>query len=269
MERAVGDALDVAASRDFYIFTSYLWSNHLDSQRVTHYGNHYYLPYHRDRLVSAAQALGWANVVSFLRGDTGLDRLSSVVEEHLNNVCDAKLTNVKRKIKVCIYRDTRFHVESTTIAPTDAMNIFPLPVDLNQAIPFACRCVVRLDVEPTPTSLFTAHKTSERGPYDRARSTADIVHQPPTNAEILLFNFQNQIMECSLSTPYFRRNGRWVTPPLSSGGHAGVTRRLSLERVFCEEQVVLVESLRHEEAIWISNAVRGFLPATLLLRSSI
>ena len=232
-------------------------------------GNHYYLPYHRDRLISSAQAFKWADIVTFLRGATGLERLSSVVEEHLETVCDAELVKVVMKIKVCIYKDNYFHVESAAMTPTNYMKTFPLPADLSEATSLIRRCIVKLDVESTNASLFTSHKTSERSHYDRARRTAEIVYEPPTTVEVLLFNPQTEIMECSLSTPYFMRNGQWVTPPLSSGGNAGVTRRLALERGLCEEQVVLVDSLQHEEVIWISNGVRGFLPATLRLESSV
>lgn len=100
-------------------------------------------------------------------------------------------------------------------------------------------------------------------------------------------------MEGSITTPYFRRrrrrrrrrsgvshglkdkehtddddnnNDKWVTPPLSSGGNAGVTRRYALEHGFCIEQVVRVEDLVDGEECWLSNGVRGFIPAVVVLK---
>jgi 4-amino-4-deoxychorismate lyase len=257
--------IQAAASSDFYIFTSYLWNNFEDAGRARSCGNHYFFPYHRDRLVSAAQAFDWAGVVGFLSGVAGLERLCGVVVEHLKNVCELEQLEGARKVKVCVYKDNRVHVESAAIAPTGLMDIPPVPPDLTRAASLPPTCIIKLDVEPTTASLFTTHKTSERSVYERARRKADIVLEPPTIAEVLLFNHQDDIMECSLCTPYFHRNGQWVTPSLSSGGNSGVTRRLALEAGLCEEQVVPVESLRQDEAIWISNGVRGFIPATVRL----
>jgi 4-amino-4-deoxychorismate lyase len=262
-----GFDLSITASSDFCIFTSYLWDSHGDvNHHASHYGNHYFFPYHRDRLVSAAQVFNWTGVVQFLHGFTGLERLSAVVVEHLKSVRKADETKELRKIKICVYQDNRLHVESAAIGPTDLMNSFPVPVGLNCPTSSPRGCIVWLDVEATAKSLFTTHKTSERSSYDRARKTADIVHESPSVAEVLLFNPQNEIMECSVSTPYFLRDGLWVTPALSSGGNSGVTRRVALENGLCVEKVVLVESLHHDEAIWISNGVRGFIQARLSLQ---
>ncbi|KAF7508540.1 hypothetical protein GJ744_009089 [Endocarpon pusillum] len=263
MEKAEDAVLRVSSSTSFYIFTSYLWRNHVEC--TNHCGEHYFLPYHRDRLVSAAEAFGWTGVTTCIGGDVGMKRLSGIVVDHLKTVCEEEPVCAMRKIKICIYKDNRFHIETTAITPTDSPNVFHLPTNLNEVATLNCHCLVKLDLEPTPASLFTSYKTSERIPYDRARGAADIAHKSPTAAEVLLFNPHGEITECSVSTPYFQRHGRWVTPSLSSGGNAGVTRRLALENGLCEEQTILMESLRHQEIIWISNGVRGFIPATLLL----
>ena len=263
MEKAEDPVLRVASSASFYIFSSYLWRNHVECPK--HCGEHYFLPYHRDRLVSAAEAFGWTSVTTFLGGDGGMERLSGIVMDHLKTVCEEEPVYATRKIKICVYKDNRFQIETAAITPIDSPNVFHLPTDLNKVASSNCRCLVKLDLESTPASLFTSHKTSERTPYDRARGAADITHKSPTVAEVLLFNTHGEITECSISTPYFQRNGRWVTPSLTSGGNAGVTRRLALENGLCEEQTVFVESLCHQEIIWISNGVRGFIPATLHL----
>lgn len=269
MEAGESHYLETTSSNQFYIFTSYVWGNNAIVQPGTYYGCHTFLPYHRDRLISAAQAFDWTGVINCLHGETGLERILSVVDEHLTTMCDEEQTRTVRKIKVCVYKNERFHIESGIITPTSLENVLPLPSDLGETTSTAQVCIIKLDIEPTMPSLFTTHKTSERSLYDRARRSANIVHEPPTLAEVLLFNPQNEVMECSLSTPYFFRNGQWVTPPLSSGGNAGVTRRLTLEGGLCKEQVILLDSLRDRETIWISNGVRGFIPATLLLGYSV
>ena len=93
--------------------------------------------------------------------------------------------------------------------------------------------------------------------YDSARSRAGL-GGPSAEAEVLLVNHKGQIMEGSMTTPYFRREGRWITPPLSSGGQAGTTRRWALEKGLCVEQVIEAEELEDGEDVWISSGVRGF-----------
>ncbi len=50
-----------------------------------------------------------------------------------------------------------------------------------------------------------------------------------------------------------------MTPPVTSGGNGGTTRRWALERELCVEEVVKVESVKDDEGVWISNGVRGFV----------
>lgn len=68
-------------------------------------------------------------------------------------------------------------------------------------------------------------------------------------------------MEGSLTTPYFNRNGRWVTPPVwdeDHGGQRGTTRRYAIEQKLCQVEAVSIDSLKNGEKVWISNGVRGF-----------
>lgn len=65
-------------------------------------------------------------------------------------------------------------------------------------------------------------------------------------------------MEGSITTPYFWRRGRWVTPPASAGGNIGTTRRFALEAGICVEETVMRQNVAEGEAIWLSNGARGW-----------
>ncbi len=71
-------------------------------------------------------------------------------------------------------------------------------------------------------------------------------------------NHENEVMEGSITTPYFWRRGRWVTPPESAGGNIGTTRRYALEAELCVEETVRKDSVADGEAIWLSNGARGW-----------
>ncbi|OJD22532.1 hypothetical protein ACJ73_06119 [Blastomyces percursus] len=164
---------------------------------------------------------------------------------------------------------------------------------------------VRLDTQPTNPSLFTRHKTTARDHYMASRVRAGITASPLDRTEVLIYNPAGEVMEGSITTVYFRRRrkrdlgptasipvpeeGRsggdddisgpaddsycyWVTPPLSSGGNAGTSRRYALAAGMCVEEVVRVEELREWEGqlgkVWLSNGVRGFMLAVLRLNNN-
>ena len=93
---------------------------------------------------------------------------------------------------------------------------------------------------------------------DGARARAAPPLAPPDPREVLLVNEDGLVMEGSISTCYFWRGGRWVTPVVSapytevdaatgpggsgpdpgSGGNDGTTRRWALKRYVSPDDVV-------------------------------
>lgn len=65
-------------------------------------------------------------------------------------------------------------------------------------------------------------------------------------------------MEGSITTPYFWRGERWVTPSADSGGNLGTTRRWALERGLCAEGKIGRESVVVGETVWLSNGASGW-----------
>ena len=124
---------------------------------------------------------------------------------------------------------------------------------------------VVMDVEPTEATESTMYKTSDRFPYGRARAMAGIPTFT-TPKEVLLYNTENEILDGSIATPYFYRDGRWVTPTSASGGLQGTTRRWALENALAIEGIVRKDTMQVGEKIWFSNAVRGFYHGTFELR---
>jgi len=257
--------------------------------------------YHFDRLVESAKGCGFTKTYNLLNGNDGghlgLDRLKEAIDDFfrspLNNdksICKLRLAFNKYgvvtidKITLTETPDTLWPLIPSGLEPDELFGVPNntkktteiLPPEArwsNQTSPFfSCHMTktlgtVYLDPHPIPPSIFTTHKTTHRPMYDAAREAANINDKSPTEAEVLLQNTNGEIMEASVSTPYFYRNG-WITPPLSSGGNAGVTRRLALELHCCVEQVIKASDLQNGEAIWLSNGVRGFWQATLKLNEA-
>lgn len=111
--------------------------------------------------------------------------------------------------------------------------------------------------------MYTRDKTYYRTMYDYARQCASIQSYQDAK-EVLLFNKENQIMDGSITTPYFFRNDTWVTPHTDCGGQQGTTRRWALDQGLCIAGIIEKRSLRHNEIIWLSNGVKGFFTARIV-----
>lgn len=198
----------------------------------------YMFDFHRDRLLKAARYWKWSSAVELLSSEDALDELSKTTLARISSQSEDPV-----RVKILISRQGQVTVESGPTKPKAIENLFPLrlpppgePVkagDPQQSPVFT----LVLDTSPTAASAFTNYKTTRRVVYDAARQRAGIALTDPK--EVLLVNEENNhIMEGTILTPYFWRNGRWVTPPVSwqsstgggSGGQDGTTRRWALER---------------------------------------
>jgi 4-amino-4-deoxychorismate lyase len=258
---------------DFHIFTTFRLDDTLlsDAAHIAVCGGHksdvYLLPYHFDRLKTAA-----AMIKNFQCPDAMSD-----------------LKSFERKIHEAI-KDSKSGDPSTQPDPDDAPKqtpvtrgkiswwpnghleilLVPVPQTFPTLLPAsfnnhpAPSWTVTLDDQPTLTSLYLEIKTSYRKEYDRARKSAGL--EPKSTKEVLLYNDNSEIVDGSITTVYFYREGKWVTP--RAGGLEGTTRRFALENELCvmAESAVRVESLRDGEIVWLSNAFRGFFAATFCVR---
>jgi len=146
-----------------------------------------------------------------------------------------------------------------TMGPTDFQPVPPSPQNPQTTLKPTYK--ILLDVNPTPQSAHTMYKTTHRHHYDTSRSRTLTSHQDPPVEEVLLHNPAGEITEGSLTTPYFFRQGKWVTPPVwldDHGGQRGATRRWALEKHLCVVGAVRVEDVVGGERVWVSNGVRGF-----------
>jgi 4-amino-4-deoxychorismate lyase len=120
----------------------------------------------------------------------------------------------------------------------------------------------KIDTNATASSSYTSFKTTSRQMYTDARERVGFTSMAEPN-EVIMFSPNGEVMEGSLTSVYLSLDGKWVTPPLSSGGQGGTTRRWALENGLCDEKVVTVEMLKQYRNIRISNGVRGYIHGVL------
>ena len=109
--------------------------------------------------------------------------------------------------------------------------------------------------------LFLRHKTSVRARYDAAWRDAEAQGAFDT----LFFNDRGELTEGGRSNVFVRVDGRWLTPPLSSGLLPGVMRAALLDDPDwnADEAVITRAMLARADDIVVCNALRGAMQARL------
>lgn len=224
---------------------------------------YYLLSYHRDRLINAARHFGWDNALNFLQQDL----------INFERFLDGSIPDREKpwRLRIAVDYTGKGSVE---VNPTVAMDPLNLLIPSLHTGMQSTTWKVYVDSQSITPSGFTTHKTTARDDYAAARVRAGIT-SPAETSEVLVVNPDGQIMEGSITTPYFRRRilGKeananeavWVTPPLTCGGNAGTSRRYALSQGFCYEQVIPKADLVDGEECWLSNGVRGFMRGVVVL----
>ncbi|MGC4001186.1 MAG: aminodeoxychorismate synthase component I [Anaeromyxobacter sp.] len=105
---------------------------------------------------------------------------------------------------------------------------------------------------------FLFHKTTWREPYERARREA-----PPGLFDVLLWNEAGQLTEFTIGNVVLDLEGERVTPPREAGLLGGVFRAELLARGEVRERPLPIEVLGRARAVWLVNALRGWVPVRL------
>lgn len=106
---------------------------------------------------------------------------------------------------------------------------------------------------------FLFHKTTHRSVYENARAGQDDCD------DVLLWNESGELTETTIYNIYVEIDGQLLTPPVSSGLLAGVYRREMLATGRAIESRLLKQDLDRASRIFVSNSVRGLVPAELVL----
>jgi para-aminobenzoate synthetase / 4-amino-4-deoxychorismate lyase len=105
---------------------------------------------------------------------------------------------------------------------------------------------------------FLYHKTTNRAIYDDARLDF------PDCDDVILWNTRGEITEATRANIVVRKNGKFLTPLVSSGLLDGVFRRHLLASGQVEEAALYREDLAAAEAVYLINSVRGWITAEIV-----
>jgi len=210
----------------------------------------YILPYHRDRMLQAAEHFGWTIAAERIRGPEGF----AFLLKQLNKAIGPQSTTPLR-VRTVLSHDGTLLVETSPAAEVTQWNLFPtrLPPPTGAGEPNVSSLTgglctigdgesihgdpptqnpwdVLVDTVKTQPSSYTSYKTTSRDMYNDARVHVEIKDFAEKREVLIISEKEGEIMEGSLTSVYFWRDGRWVTPAVRSGGNIGTTRRWALEK---------------------------------------
>ena len=105
----------------------------------------------------------------------------------------------------------------------------------------------------TSSDPWLSVKSTQRALYDTARASL-----PEGLDEFLFANERGEVCEGAITSLFFDRGRGLRTPPLTCGLLPGVLRA----ELAAPEEILLLQDLPHVR-LWLGNALRGLIPATL------
>ncbi|WP_424192902.1 chorismate-binding protein [Ampullimonas aquatilis] len=161
---------------------------------------------------------------------------------------------------------------------TNTQQTYRLRLAINQAGAVQWRCVpltalvaqlpagsvkLLLAAQTLPRHYLLQHKTTRRSHYDSAIQQAEAQGA----FDMLFCNEAGELTEGGRSNLLVKLNGQWCTPPLACGVLPGIMRGVLLEDANwpVREQVLTLADLQQAEALAVCNALRGVLPACLIV----
>lgn len=144
-----------------------------------------------------------------------------------------------------------------TVSPQGAVQLQCL------SLPATPMCVI-LALAPSPIDTqgpgaeFIQHKTTRREAYEFFSST-----KPAQAFDVLLWNADGELTECSFGNVALKMDGRWLTPRLQAGLLPGVYREELLQLGTLSEARLLKSDLARAQDLAFFNSLRGWCPARL------
>lgn len=179
-----------------------------------------------------------------------LDRAQ--LQLRLGAECAALPTDAPHRIRLTLARDGNVALIATPLAPLALADDGTVTLLLADQHGFA---------PTTAADRLLQHKTTRREEYDRAWQQA----ARHCAFDMLFFNEDGELTEGGRSNIFVKCDGRWWTPPLSSGVLPGIMRGVLLDdaSMGASERVLRREDLLQAQRWLVCNAVRGTLAATL------
>ncbi len=208
-----------------------------ETMYATHAHGVRHLERHLARLAAGAAWLGFACDADDLRG-------------RLAGICAAFPEGVAHRVRAALGKDRAVQLSAAPLAPLPEGPVGVMLAPEHGFAPVASADALLL------------RKTTRRAEFDRAWRDAEA----QGGFDMLFFNERGELTEGGRSNVFVRLDGKWWTPPLSSGVLPGVMRGVLLddEAFGAQERVLTRADVLRAEVLMLTNALRGAVPARLI-----
>jgi para-aminobenzoate synthetase / 4-amino-4-deoxychorismate lyase len=208
------------------------------------------------------ETLLWEPESGYWLLDDHLQRLASSADYFLYR-CDIDFIRVRlrdesrsfargpTRVRLTLAKDGEIWISSQPCAPPGLRRLPDPPFLSGAKLP-------RIEISPLvipSTSPWIFHKTTRREVYNselqRVRGKGLL--------DCCFFNERSELTEGCVTNIILYRHGAFVTPALQCGLLAGILRQhlLADGRISLQEEILTEDDLRHAEAVFICNSVRG------------
>ena len=158
-----------------------------------------------------------------------------------------------RRVRLLLAKDGAVTVSSVECEPPLKVALPVCPDDKIREIPlvkFASETV-------NSTQSAFLHKTTQRDIYDAGMRRAG----QEGCLDLLFTNEKGEVTEGTIANIFIYKDGRYLTPPVTSGLLAGVMRRKLLEdnNIELVEKILTREDVYAAKAVFVCNSVRGVI----------
>ncbi|WP_321783478.1 aminodeoxychorismate synthase component I [Paraburkholderia sp. J94] len=197
-----------------------------------------HLDRHLARLAASAAWLGFPCDVEALRARLS-ETCAAFGDEH-----------APHRVRVALGKHGEFALTSAPLAPLaqDTVGVLLAPDHGYAPVASADALLLR--------------KSTRRADFDRAWREAEA----QGGFDMLFFNERGELTEGGRSNVFVKLEGQWFTPPLASGLLPGVMRGALLDDAAfgAQERVLTRDDVLNAEALLLTNALRGAVPARLI-----
>jgi 4-amino-4-deoxychorismate lyase len=221
----------------------------------------YLLAFHQDKMMNAVKHANWsAQLIKLYSGDRGLQLLFARLLLHIH---EERRADGPLQLRLTWSRDGKLDISSSSALRPGLLFPFNLfdkaepSVEAFGTLFKKASIHVLVDGRDPPAS---------ESPWSSASSRSNFECASP-NHERLIVSQYGEITQGEFTTPYFQRDGAWITPAFSGVAADCVTRRYALEKGLCKEGIVPKSSLKEGDQCWLSDGVRGFCRGTIRFSS--
>ena len=148
--------------------------------------------------------------------------------------------NIPYRVRVLLAKDGDVSVETSEIGR-----------NLRQAVVSKFRTA--------PDDIFLYHKTTNRGLYDAEYKR----YRAKGYFDVIFLNKKGEVTEGAITNIVLKKDGRFYTPPLSSGLLPGVFRSYLIKSGRVKEKILFLNDLHKADKIFLCNSVRGLVEVKL------